>query len=193
MNRTFEEMLIEQCAPTLAGVKPANLFRCRVQPDLYRTIYEWNRRLGDRGIRIRVVKQCRKADECLIYICRCDWMANILAGKETKLFLERCGYRPSVQLDDMLRQLSERLCLEGDFPHEIGIFLGYPLRDVIGFIENKGKNYSCCGHWKCYGDAGEAQQTFDRYKRCTAAYRRMYRRGVPLLRLVAAAPYVRCG
>lgn len=27
MDRNFEKMLVEQCAPTLAGIKPANLFR----------------------------------------------------------------------------------------------------------------------------------------------------------------------
>ena len=31
MERNFETVMIEQCAPTLAGLKPANLFRleCR--------------------------------------------------------------------------------------------------------------------------------------------------------------------
>ncbi|MBO1722847.1 DUF3793 domain-containing protein, partial [Extibacter sp. GGCC_0201] len=27
MSRCFEKMLVEQCAPTLSGIKPANLFR----------------------------------------------------------------------------------------------------------------------------------------------------------------------
>ena len=49
-------------------------------------------------------------------------------------------------VDGFLRQLSNRLCLEHDFPHEIGIFLGYPLEDVVGFIENQGKNYTCSGY-----------------------------------------------
>ena len=50
--------------------------------------------------------------------------------------------------DGMLRQLSRRLCCEADFPHEIGVFLGYPLTDVVGFIENQGRNFTCCGCWK---------------------------------------------
>ena len=28
-----------------------------------------------------------------------------------------------------------------DFPHEIGLLLGYPLADVKAFIENEGKLY----------------------------------------------------
>lgn len=36
MNRTFEDVLVEQCAPTLAGIKPASLFR--FQADSLETI-----------------------------------------------------------------------------------------------------------------------------------------------------------
>ena len=49
MNRTFEDVLVEQCAPTLAGIKPASLFR--FQADSLETIRlhtaEWDQRLRD--------------------------------------------------------------------------------------------------------------------------------------------------
>ena len=45
MNKTLEEMLVEQCAPTLAGVKPANLFRCADNAELYHSVQEWNNHL----------------------------------------------------------------------------------------------------------------------------------------------------
>ena len=50
------------------------------------------------------------------------------------------------------------------FPHEIGLFLDYPLVDVIGFIRNTGKNCKCSGCWKAYGNAKEAEKTFCKYK-----------------------------
>ena len=103
------------------------------------------------------------------------------------VFLRQCGYDLSGGMESVICQLARRLCLRADFPHEIGIFLGYPLRDVVGFICNKGQNYSCCGHWKSYGDAEQAQQTFDAYKKCTACYQHLYEKGVPLLKLIAAA------
>lgn len=46
------------------------------------------------------------------------------------------------------------------FPHEVGLFLGYPLDDVTGFIEQKGKNYKCCGIWKVYGNEKQTQMLF---------------------------------
>ena len=107
--------------------------------------------------------------------------------KDVRVFLRQCGYDLSGGMESVICQLARRLCLRADFPHEIGIFLGYPLRDVVGFICNKGQNYSCCGHWKSYGDAEQAQQTFDAYKKCTACYQHLYEKGVPLLKLIAAA------
>ena len=50
----------------------------------------------------------------------------------------RGGLHPGTA-DELLAQLAERLCCEQDFPHEIGVFLGYPLADVIGFIKTAAK------------------------------------------------------
>ena len=87
----------------------------------------------------------------------------------------------------LLNQLADRLCCEGEFPHEIGVFLGYPLADVIGFIENRGKNFTACGYWKVYTDPTAAQAEFDRYKKCERIYARCYYNGTPIRRLTVAA------
>lgn len=52
-----------------------------------------------------------------------------------------------------------------NFPHEIGIFLGYPLADVEGFMKNNGKNYLISGYWKVYQDAPSAILMFQQYKK----------------------------
>ena len=49
------------------------------------------------------------------------------------------------------------------FPHEIGIFLGYPLWDVRGFLENEGKNFAYLGYWKVYRDVQNAKLLFQRF------------------------------
>jgi len=43
-------------------------------------------------------------------------------------------------LQTVLNALIERVVRTLGFPHEIGVFLGYPLEDVMGFISNKGHN-----------------------------------------------------
>ena len=74
----------------------------------------------------------------------------------------------------------------GEFPHEVGLFLSYPPEDVKGFIENRAANAKCTGVWKVYGDEQQAQQTFDRYKKCTQTYCERWRSGVKLDRLAVA-------
>ncbi|MCR5154354.1 MAG: DUF3793 family protein, partial [Lachnospiraceae bacterium] len=70
---------------------------------------------------------------------------------------------------------------------EIGIFLGYPLEDVKGFIENKGKNYKTCGLWKVYKDENFAKGIFEKCRRCTSLYCKLKAEGNPLEKIVVAA------
>lgn len=74
-----------------------------------------------------------------------------------------------------------------EFPHEIGFFLGYPPADVMGFVQNHGRNYLAVGAWKVYANKDDALQTFATYRRCTKAYRRAYRHGRRLARLAVAS------
>ena len=82
----------------------------------------------------------------------------------------------------LLRRLTACPC----FPHEIGLFLGYPLEDVRGFMENCGRNYRLCGCWKVYGDPEAALRCFARYRKCARLYLQRYTEGHSLSRLTVA-------
>ena len=71
--------------------------------------------------------------------------------------------------------------------HFGGLFLGYPIDDVVAFIANKGRNCLCCGCWKCYTDAEAAQKAFCRFRKCTSVYKRLFACGRTLDQLVVAA------
>ena len=77
----------------------------------------------------------------------------------------------------------ERLGESSEFPHEIGLFLGYPCEDVKGFIENKASSAKCVGCWKVYGDADKAQKQFELFKKCAKVYQQQFELGKPLTRL----------
>lgn len=65
-----EELLVRHCAPTLAGLKTANLFACRFSDGdaLRRCLCCWNRRLMKKGLRILPLRfEGRRA---LIYVYR---------------------------------------------------------------------------------------------------------------------------
>lgn len=189
MQNEFTKLMIEHCSPALAGVKPANMFHCNVS-DVGRLCSEvsyWNRELMKYGIRVRIMKGCCKSREFLIYVYRVEWLKSILKLKSVTEFLSFEGYSIDIGGDEILRQLSKRLCLKKDFPHEIGVFLGYPLYDVKKFIEHKGRNYTFCGCWKAYGDPKTAKKNNDMYKKCTEVYKRLFANGTPIEKLVVAA------
>ncbi len=182
----LEPALVEHCAPTLARLKAASLFTL-VSPRwdrLYADAARLSRLLRARGLALRIVPIARRRALCYLY--REALVQRMLCSEPEAAFLRRRGYR-SLRVEDALCTLFARVARGGEFPHEIGLFLGYPLRDVIGFIEHGGRDCVCCGCWKCYGDASEAQRLFARYERCTRAYRRLYGAGVPLRALAVPA------
>lgn len=188
MNRDFGTAFITQCAPVMAGLKPANLFRW-VEPDaaaMSRTLAEWQQQLFPRGVKIEVLKTCAYSSAFLIYVYRENRLQKILRDPAVQAYLTGTGYT-AANLRGYLNQLSHRLCTESEFPHEIGLFLGYPLEDVVGFVQHKGKNYTCKGYWKSYGDPEAARARFASYRKCTDVYLRCYRNGFTPSRLTVAA------
>lgn len=66
------------------------------------------------------------------------------------------------------------------------LFLGYPVEDVRGFIEQGSDRCKCTGCWKVYGDVRSAEKLFAKYDCCTACYLRQLAAGTPLDRLAVA-------
>ena len=192
MERNFETVMIEQCAPVLAGLKPAGLFRYETRDcaDLAHRVRNWNEQLNSKGLRVRVMKGCARTHRFLIYVYREAQLSAVLADRAVQEFLRQEGYQLPAEQEQtgaLLNQLSRRLCCQAEFPHEIGVFLGYPLPDVVGFIENRGQNFTCCGCWKSYGEPTAARRRFDQLSKCTAVYLRLFHSGTPITRLTVAA------
>ncbi len=134
MERNFETVMIEQCAPVLASLKPAGLFRYETRDcaDLARRVKNWNTQLNPKGLRVRVLKGCVLNHRYLVYVYRESRLAAVLADEKVQSFLRQEGYRlpeagEAPDVGNMLTQLSRKLCCSAEFPHEIGVFLGYPL------------------------------------------------------------------
>lgn len=182
----FEKYLIKNCAPTLASLKTGSLFNCAVCDgcELRNDLSVWGGALYSSGVRLFLLKEDEKS--ALIYVYRESALNKILSDSRVRGFLKKCGY------DDFsgaaaLEKLRERFYLGGGFPHEIGVFLGYPLGDVIGFIQNSGKNCKCAGCWKVYCDECSAKKTFKKFKKCTEVYTRLWNDGRTVLELTVAA------
>lgn len=181
----LEETLITYGAPTLAGIKLANLFRYHAPPglNLLPEIETTDRRLRPLGIRLCILKHCQRTGSHLLYLYREQALHCRLNRPEIRRFLQQCGYSPASGSGALLEQLSGRLCLSAEFPHEIGVFLGYPMQDVVGFIQNGGRRYHCAGCWKVYGNVPAAKRCFAQYAACTRIYCSRFSSGSTLLQL----------
>ena len=93
---TFEEALIEHCSPTLAGVKPASLFRfCPRDSALFvRRFLALRQQFAARGLRLVILKGCRRTGSYLLYLYRERDLAEVLGRREHRDFLRAMGYTP---------------------------------------------------------------------------------------------------
>ena len=151
-------------APTLLGIKCANLISFdRSETAIAEYLNEFKNKLSANGLYAEQLCKCRK--RILVYIYNRKMLDAWLKMPCVSEFLSEYGYSSDMTLKEMLEKLASRICC-GDFPHEIGAFLGYPIADIKGFISNCGKNCLLCGYWKVYENAEKAQQTFEAYNRC---------------------------
>lgn len=139
--------LCHSLAPVLLGIKPAALIQMSsAQAGLLKRIRSL---CPIRYYPLDVYPQ----NQVFIYIPELVDRAFMQPG--VLYFLRSIGYGGDT-VEEYVRELIRRI--QGSrshrnlFPHEIGIFLGYPLEDVIGFWLNGGRNSLYEGEWKCYSD-----------------------------------------
>lgn len=182
----FEEFLLKHCSPTLAGLKLGSLFTYSFSSpqELYDSLECWNKELNEKGICLHLLRL--STHRGLVYVYRPRMLQDLLLQENIQHFLSAYGYE-NICLENVLLRLTGRFSCQQDFPHEIGIFLGYPLGDVIGFIENQGQNCLCTGCWKVYCNACEAQKLFARFRKCRSVYESLFLQGRSIKQLTVAA------
>ena len=171
-----EDLLIRHCSPTLAGIKTGSIFVCPYEnkQHVLQSMRCLNCKLGCKGLRALPLRFSDK--KVLIYVYRPKQLCADLAKDDASALLKNCGY-DTQSCEKCLVQLAQKLRQQGDFPHEIGLFLGYPPEDVRGFMENEACDCKCVGCWKVYGDEEAAKKKFAQYKKCTRIYCDRWQKG----------------
>ena len=153
--------IVLQCAPFLKGLKVSCVIS--VDAELYGRLSEL---FTDMDISYRRLS-CTDG-RCLVLFYRPEELEKYLMEPGVCELIQKYGYT-DMQVERVLAHLSDRIRgfnRKGmGFPHEIGVFLGYPLDDVKGFIENAGKKYLMIGYWKVYSDLAGARTAFMEYDR----------------------------
>ncbi len=155
-RRRVELQIVLQCAPTLAGLKISNLLILpRELEDKARLALRYT---GLMGYRLVYDKH-----RVIFLVFNRERLVSYLNEKEIRSFLFEYGY-VSEDFGKSIRLFQKRyeafVASRENFPHEMGIFLGYPLCDVKGFIDNRGEEFKLSGYWKVYGDATKTKKLF---------------------------------
>lgn len=178
-----DEMIVRYCSPTLAGIKTGSLFSAAFEnkTEQTETLRRWNALLRRKGL--RAVPFGSKNGRTAVYVYRVSRLGTDFKNAALRSILSERGYdcdRPAL----CIARLAHKMKSGADFPHEIGLFLGYPPEDVSGFI-NKGQ-CKLTGAWKVYCDKSRAEKTFAQYKKCTRIYSELFHEGKSVERLTVA-------
>ena len=89
-----------------------------------------------------------------------------LADAGIRTLLYKAGYDKTASLDQLLAELKKRVTNGDTFPHEIGLFIGYPAKDVAAFMGLVKLPFACQGPWKIYGDPLQSLGLAEQYRCC---------------------------
>ncbi|KEI04775.1 DUF3793 family protein [Clostridium botulinum] len=154
--------ILYSIAPTLAGEKVSSLvnFNKTRKRDLYNFWMEYKEEIID-VLNIEYFELKKTENMCVVLFYNHNQLTDILSNARNQKFLSRFNYSnfdSNIECLGMLKERYENLC-----PHEIGIFLGYPLKDVIDFVECPNKQCLLLGYWKVYNDIKDAQIKFNKF------------------------------
>lgn len=182
----LEMLLAYHCAPAFAGIKPANIAVCQKSkfPDLHTDIARLNAELNRKNIYIEIICECEK--RALLIVYRKDVLEKHLQQRNNNAFLSAYGYPENGGVSECINRLKQRLLNDG-FPHEIGVLLGYPLRDICAFINHRDEGCLLIGEWRVYHNAAEAEKLFRRFKACRRALLKRVSNGGTLAQIFCAA------
>lgn len=158
-----------QAAEVLERLKPADLIplpnrRCNKGLTLYEGWQHWGEEIA-RASALETITLANHGTHGLLLIFRRELLAAHINAKKTQAVLSTIGYPKGTSLDMLLAALQDRF-QRGECPHEIGILLGYPLKDVIGFMGIANIPFTCQGPWKIYGCPQESIKLAHAIKQC---------------------------
>jgi hypothetical protein len=177
---SFEQTVIQCASPALCGLKPANLFSIRTEmlEEARDYLSNLKRTINCQGKDILIIQ--RGSSTKLLFVYDVKLLSEVLKNYEAIFYLKSKGYPVEDGFISLLEELVRRLTDEREFPHEIGIFLGYPMEDVIGFETFGGRNCLYHGSWAVYSNVERARKQMNLYSDCCMACSRMLEKGIKI-------------
>lgn len=160
-TKTIESQIALQCAPLLSGLKISNLFNVsKEQLPLVKKLFC--------GTNISYYILLEQKDTVALFLYQKEELLAYISKEEVRTFLKQYGYQEAsvkYSLSLLAKRYYSHIMQKAEFPHEMGVFLGYPVEDVIGFIEHEGKECLGVGYWKVYKNMPQKKMIFEQFER----------------------------
>lgn len=160
-KESLEKYLLFTLSPVIGGLKPSSTITLSYDKKEYSIWSNYKKEfLEILKLKEIVLRKGTKAEIILIY--NEENLLNCINKKDNKEFLNKLGYDLTLTLEENLDILVYRY-EKYHCPHELGVFLGIPIEDVIDFMECSDKKCLMCGYWKVFNNYNNAKDIFDKY------------------------------
>lgn len=153
---------MERVGATLAGVKPAELINVSVNGENKRQ-WEEGKKVLESCYRFKVIQVRERNQKVQVFFLHRGALDRTLQQRPVLLFLKRLHYPTEYSLENYVHTLTQRI-KSSHFPHEIGVFLGYPLKDVMGYLGYPGLKLTDIKGWRYYGHGKLSVRTYEKFK-----------------------------
>lgn len=175
----LERYIVDYSAAVLANRKAGNLFLyTEANPSYAEEFFSCQERLCPFGISMMDIEV--KTGK-LVYVFRRERLEEVLSKQKCRQCLKNRGYNLD-SVEALLDSFKQKIQKE-PFPHEIGFILGYPVEDVITYLDDLGKNPLLTGYWQVYHRVEDARRTFHELNECNSVYKALYDKGTPFEKL----------
>lgn len=172
LNSSYIKRILEMIGPVILGSKPCEIVNVSGNHN------EKENKLSEiisffsdcSKIKYRIVTT-NNGGKRVLFINESS-MKKVLSNKRCINFLKFLGYKSSENINDYMDELVCRL-ESNNFPHEIGVFLGYPLKDVLGFMGYGKKELVEICNWRIYGDKEVSQKIYNKFTEHKAIMKEM--------------------
>lgn len=176
----IELQLVLQCAPVIAGIKISNLLIIKTE-----TLFPALDILKSSHFCYFLLR--KDIDKTAILLYNPEKLQEYLKQGKVAALLRQLGYE-DCSLGQVLSVFRMRYLnyMEHpqEFPHEMGILLGYPVEDVTGFMKNQGRDFLYTGYWKVYENLAEKIQLFRSYELVKEQQVQMIAEGVEMSEII---------
>lgn len=179
---TFEQIIIQCSAPSICGIKPGNMFTTSSERYSEEIVSFYKNQFLKYGIFLKTFKTSKNL--VMFFTYDFVWIRKILGDSFVKAYLAGKNYPVEEGIFSVMEELFKRLQKQENFPHEVGIFLGYPLEDVISFEQMEGKNCKYCGYWKSYQNPEEAKLCRCKYNNCSQMCKKWFDEGLSVSQII---------